>query len=92
MVTKNKKPINIWDVDINNIVTSNLIEAKKNSKYLIEYLNEVLKPLVLILPKLSRYIKTFKDKDGNRKNKLMTFYIDDENLLQKSKRLKIEKK
>ena len=30
-----KKLINIWDVSVNNIVISKLVETKKNSKYLI---------------------------------------------------------
>ena len=34
-----------------------------NSKYLIRYLDDVIRPLVLLLPKINGYIKTFKDKD-----------------------------
>ena len=33
----------------NNIVISNVLETKINSKYLIGYLDEVLRPVVLIL-------------------------------------------
>ena len=58
-----KKPIKIRDVDIDNI--SKLIETKNNSKYLIGYLEEVIKPLVLVLPKMSGHIKTFKEKMKN---------------------------
>ena len=43
----------IWDVDDNNMVISNLINTKTNSKYLIGYSNKTISPLVLILPKLS---------------------------------------
>ena len=50
-----KKPIYIWDVNIDNIVILKLIEAKTNSKYLIGYLD-----IVLLLPKMSGYVKTFK--------------------------------
>ena len=32
-----KQPIKIWDVDVNNIVISKLVETKKNSKCLIGY-------------------------------------------------------
>ena len=32
-----RKPINIWDVNVHNIITSKLVEAKSNSKYLIGY-------------------------------------------------------
>ena len=38
-----KKPINIWDVNVNNIVVSKLVETKANSKYLIEYLDKVIR-------------------------------------------------
>ena len=49
----------ILDVDADNIVISKLIEIKNNYKYLIEYLNEVMRPLVLILPKMNEYVTTF---------------------------------
>ena len=39
-------------------------------KYLIGYLDDVIRPLVSILPKMSGYVKNFKDKDGDEdKNK-----------------------
>ena len=40
----------------------------------------ILRPLVLILPKMSRYVKTFKIKDGykNKNNKLMSFGTDND--------------
>ena len=47
-----KKVIKIWDVDLNNIVISKLIKTKTNSKYLIGHLDRVMRPLVLILPKV----------------------------------------
>ena len=43
------------------------------------YFDEVIIPLVLILPKMSGYVKTFKEKN----NKSMSLRIDDENLLEK---------
>ena len=63
-----KKPIKVWDVNADNIVISNLVKTKTNSKYLIGYLDKVIRPLVfwvevLILPKMSGYVKTFKIKD-----------------------------
>ena len=58
-----EKPINIWDAYIGNIVISKLIETKTNSNYLIGYLDKVIRPLVLILPKISGYVKTLKIKD-----------------------------
>ena len=44
--------------------------------------------LILLFPKISRYVKTFqvKDRDRDKNNKLMSsFGIDDENLLEKYK-------
>ena len=55
-----KKPIKIWDVNVDNIVISKLVETKTNSKYLIGYLDKAMRPLVLITPKMSgilRYLK-----------------------------------
>ena len=62
-----------------------MFKTNDNSKYSIEYLDEFIKPLFLTLPKISEYIKTFKDKDGNKYNKLMFFRINDEKLLRKYK-------
>ena len=75
------------NLNANNIVISKLIETKTNSKYLVGYLDNVITSLVLILPKMSRYVKTFKVKDGNKdkNSKLMPFRIDDEKLLEKYK-------
>ena len=62
-----KRPIKICDFIVDNIVVSKLVKAKINSKYLIGYLNKATRSLVLIIPKMSRYIKTFKVKEGNNK-------------------------
>ena len=51
-----KGPIKIWDFDVDNTVFSKLIKTKNNSTYL------VIRPLVLILPKMTRYVKTFEEK------------------------------
>ena len=82
-----KKTINILDVDIDNIVISKLVETKTNSKCLIGYLDKFIRILVLALPKMSGYVMTFKVKDGdkNKYNKLMSFQIDHEKLLEKNK-------
>ena len=56
-----KEPVKVWNIDIENIVISKPIKMKNNSKQLIGYLNKVKIPLVLILLKMSGYIKTFKD-------------------------------
>ena len=69
-----KKAIKNWAVDIKNIVISEFVETKNNSQYLIGYLNKVIRPAVLILPKMSGYVKTFKVKDNNK----LSFCIDDD--------------
>ena len=66
-----------------NIIILNLTETNNNSKYLIGHLDdEVIEPLVLILDKMSGYVKRLKAEDGNKDNKLMSFHIDDEKLLE----------
>ena len=58
-------------INVDNIVTSKLVKTKSNSKYLIGY-------LVLIVPKMNRYVQTFKVKEEDKdSNKLMSFHIDD---------------
>ena len=78
-----RRPIRIWDVNVDDIVISKLVKAKINFKYLIVYLDKVVSPLVLIMPKISGYVKTFKIEEGN--NELMSFHINDEKLLEKYK-------
>ena len=69
-----KRSIKIWD---DNIIISKLVKTKTNCKYLIGYLDKAITPLVLIMPKMSGYVKTFKIKGDN---KLMSFRIDYEKL------------
>ena len=64
---KTKKTIKIWDVDTDNRLISKFVKTKTNSKYLIGSLDQVIRPLVLILPKISEYVRAFKDKDKNNK-------------------------
>ena len=54
---------------------------------MIGYLDEVTRSLVLILPKMSGYVETFKVEDGDKEknNKLMSFRTDDHKLLKKYK-------
>ena len=42
-----------------------------------------MRPLVLIMPKMSGYVKTFKVED--KINKLMSFHTDDKKLIEKQK-------
>ena len=53
---------------------------------MIGYSHKTITSLVLIMPKISGYVKTLKVKDGDKdKNKLISFRIDDEMLLEKYK-------
>ena len=62
-----KKPIKIWHLNVNNIVISKLVKTKPNSKYLIGIkFDKAIRPLVLIRPKVSGYVKTFKVKEGEK--------------------------
>ena len=76
-----KKPLHIWDVNVDTIIISKLVKTKTNSKYFtgIKF-DKVIISLVLMVPKMSGYVKTFKDKDKN--SKLMSFRLDDEKLLE----------
>ena len=83
-ILQKKKTIKIWDVNIDNIVISTLIKTKTSSTHLIGYLDKVIRSVVLVMPKKSGYVRTFKVKDGdkNKNNKLTSFRIDDETLLE----------
>ena len=50
---------------------------------MIGYFDKTVRLLVLIMPKMGGYVKTFKVKDGfkNKNNTLMTFCINYEELL-----------
>ena len=73
-----KKTIKIWDINVDNTVTKKLVQRKTNLKYLIGYLDKAIRPLVLIIPKMSGHIKTFQVKDGDKdkNNKLVYFHED----------------
>ena len=81
------KLVKIWDVNVDNIFISKLVETKNNSKYLTGYLDDIIRRLVLILPKMSGCIKRFDYKGGHKSenNKLMSLHIDDDQLLEKYK-------
>ena len=55
---------------------------------MIGYLDKAIWPLVLIMPKMSGYVKTFKVKKGN--NKLMSFRINGKKLLEMYKAIWIK--
>ena len=78
-----KKSIKTWDVNDDNKIISKSIEIT-NSKYLIGIkFDKSTRPLVLIMPKMSGFVTTFKYKERNYK--LMSFCIDDKKLLEKYK-------
>ena len=86
-------PIQIWDVNVDNIVISKLVKTKTNSKYLIGIkFDKAVRPSVLIMSKMSGYVKTFKVKKGDKhkSNTLMPFLIDKEKLLEKYKAIWIK--
>ena len=77
----NKSPAPLRDVDIEKVLASNKIYfGEKNYKYLIGYLynNHKVKPLHIMLPKTSAYVKSY---DGQ--TKWMYFLIADDDLLEK---------
>ena len=53
-------------VNVDIITISKLVDTKNNFKYLLGYLDEVMSQLVLMLPKISRYIKKFTEKGGDK--------------------------
>ena len=55
---------------------------------MIGYLDKYIRLLVLIMPKISGYVKKFKVED--KINKLMPFLVDDEKLLEKYKAIWIK--
>ena len=77
-----RKPIKIWDLNVHNIVIPKLVK-KSNFKYLVGYLDEDIRPLVLIIPKMGGYVKTFKAED--KINEIMSFCVDDKKLLERYK-------
>ena len=82
-----KKPMKTWDVNVDNIVIAKLNKTKTNSKCFIGHLDKAIRPLVLIMPNMSWYVKIFKvkDEDKDKNNILMYFCIDDEKLWEKYK-------
>ena len=55
-----KNPIKMLNIGVDNVVISKLLETKNSSKYLIGYLDEIIRSLVLILPKWLDMLKLLK--------------------------------
>ena len=82
------KSITIWGVNVDNITISKLVKTKTNSECLIGIkFDKARSPLLLIMPKMSGYVKTFKviEGDKDKSNKLMSFRIFREKVLEKYK-------
>ena len=75
-----KQAILLDSVDLNKIVVSNKWKINDATyKYLCGYLNnDIIQPLCVILPQMSRYIKYFDDGGKN-----MSFVTDDEEIYKK---------
>ena len=83
-----KKTYKFWDVNVDITVFLKLIETKTDSKYLIGIkFDKAIRPLVLKIPKMSGYVKIFKVKEGgkDKSNKLISFLINGEKLLERYK-------
>ena len=63
MIYAAKRPKKNWYVNADNIVISKLVKIKTNSECLILYLDKTVRPLMLIMPKMSGYVNTFKVKE-----------------------------
>ena len=72
---RSKQPIDLISVNVNQIVVSDKFKhSDKGFKYFIGYQEgEIVKPLCIILPQMSGYIKYF-EKSG----KNMSFLIKDD--------------
>ena len=75
---KSKQPINLDLVNVNQIVVSDKFRHSDESfKYFIGYQEDkIVKPLCIILPQMSGYIKYFENGGRN-----MSFTIKDGNIL-----------
>ena len=61
-----QKTLAIGGVNVENIVISKLIKTKTNSKYFIGIkFDKAISPLVLVMPKMSEYVKVFQVKEEN---------------------------
>ena len=87
---KSKQPIDLKSLSVDQIVISNLKYSDDGFKCFIDYQEyEIVKPLCIILPQMSGYIKYFENGGKN-----MPFMIKDDNVLDKYNRIwdKIKKK
>ena len=81
---KSKEPIDLMSVNTDQIIISNKFKhSEEGDKYYIGYQeNEIVKPLCIILPQMSGYIKYFKN-NGKNSGKNTSFLIKDDKLHEK---------
>ena len=88
---KSKQPIDLTSVNVDQIVISDKFSHSDNGfKYFIGYQEgEIVKPLYIILPQVSGYIKYFENG-----GKSMSFMVKDDNMLDKYNKIwgKIQEK
>ena len=77
---RSKEPIDLLSVDLDQIVVSHKFKHNDEGfKYFIGYLKgEIVKPLCIILPQMSGYIKYFENGSKN-----MSFFIKDDEVWDK---------
>ena len=74
-----KQPIDLISVNVNIVVSDEFKHCDERLKYFIGYQeDEIVKPLCIILPQMSGYIKYFKNGGKN-----MFFFVRDDNVLDK---------
>ena len=83
---KSKQPIDLMSVNIDQIVVSDKFKHNNEGfKYFIGYQEgEIVKPLCIILPQMSGYIKYFENGGKN-----MSFLIKDDEVWEKYQKNKI---
>ena len=90
-VHKSKQPIDLTSVNVDQIVISDKFSHSDNGfKYFIGYQEgEIVKPLYIILPQVSGYIKYFENG-----GKSMSFMVQEDNMLDKYNKIwgKIQEK
>ena len=80
---KSKEPIDLMSVNVDQIVVSDKFKHNNEDfKYFIGYENELVRPLCIILPQMSGYIKYFENG-----SKSMSFLIKDDEMWDKYDRI-----
>ena len=86
-----RKPKYNWDVNVADTAISKLVKTEPNCKYLIGIkFDKAIRPLVLMIPKMSWYSMTFNVKKEN--NKLMSSCINHGKLLENKKQFGMRRK